>query len=174
MTKTAKQMNKFYLLLMLLSTTAFGQQTTVKEAFLEKWNNSRDYLIAVAEAMPEATYNYKPTERQMSFAEQLVHIQGNIDWLSATYFDVEKSKNPKDIPVKHIIISNLIASFNRTSKAIDKMPENQLENSVDFFAGPKSKLQILNLLQDHVTHHRGQLIVYLNLNEIEPPRFSGW
>ncbi|MGK0251702.1 MAG: putative damage-inducible protein DinB, partial [Gammaproteobacteria bacterium] len=49
-----------------------------------------------------------------------------------------------------------------------------LKGTVEFFAGPKSRMQILNLLQDHVTHHRGQLIVYLNLNSIEPPQYSGW
>ena len=43
-----------------------------------------------------------------------------------------------------------------------------------FFAGPKSKFQILNLLEDHVTHHRGQLIVYLNFKNSIPPSFIGW
>ena len=57
---------------------------------------------------------------------------------------------------------------------IKNTPDKELKETLDFFAGPKSKLQILSLLQDHVTHHRGQLIVYLNLNEIEPPRYSGW
>jgi uncharacterized damage-inducible protein DinB len=28
---------------------------------------------------------------------------------------------------------------------------------------------MLNILQDHVTHHRGQIIVYLNLKGIEAP-----
>ena len=59
-------------------------------------------------------------------------------------------------------------------KIVKNTPDEELKEIVDFFAGPKSNLQILNLLQDHVTHHRGQLIVYLNLNEIEPPKYSGW
>ena len=29
-------------------------------------------------------------------------------------------------------------------------------------------------MTEHLTHHRGQLIVYLNLNEINPPKYSGW
>jgi uncharacterized damage-inducible protein DinB len=49
-----------------------------------------------------------------------------------------------------------------------------LDSKVAFFAGPKTKLQILNLMQDHVTHRRGQLIVYLNLNDIQPPKYTGW
>jgi uncharacterized damage-inducible protein DinB len=32
----------------------------------------------------------------------------------------------------------------------------------------------MNLLQDHITHHRDQLLVYLNFKGITPPEFSGW
>lgn len=153
-----------------------SQKTTVKEAFLEKWNNSKDYLLGMAEAMPEEHYDFKPTERQMSFKEQLVHMKGNMDWLSTTYFtDTEFTRENSEIPAsKAEIIALVSAAFDATSEIIKNTPEEKLSETVEFFAGPKSKLQILNLLQDHVTHHRGQLIVYLNLNEVEPPGYVGW
>ena len=50
--------------------TNLNAQNDVLSAFLLKWENSKNYLIEVAEAMPENSYNYKPTERQMSFQEQ--------------------------------------------------------------------------------------------------------
>ncbi|WP_374662973.1 DinB family protein [Parasegetibacter sp. NRK P23] len=37
-----------------------------------------------------------------------------------------------------------------------------------------SKLQIINLLSDHQTHHRGQLLVYLRLCGLTPPKYVGW
>lgn len=153
-----------------------AQQTTVKEAFLEKWENSKNYLIEIAEAMPEEFYNFKPTERQMSFKEQLLHIKGNMEWLSKSYFTeikYEKGKPNLDMNKAEIIIE-LEKGFDNVIQIIEKTPDEDLIETVDFFAGPKSKLQILNLMQDHVTHHRGQLIVYLNLNEIDPPKYSGW
>ena len=148
-------------------------QNDVKSAFLLKWENSKNYLLEIAKAMPEANYNYKPTERQMSFQEQLIHIQGNMDWLSSKYFNGEKTEkiDPKS---KEEIINQLTASFDNVAEIIKNVPLEDLTTEVEFFAGPKSKLQILNLLQDHVTHHRGQLIVYLNLNTIEPPKYRGW
>lgn len=153
-----------------------AQQTTPKLAFLEKWENSKNYLIAIAEAMPEESYDFKPTERQMSFKEQLIHIKGNMDWLSNAYFtDIAYKKEKKELPkTKKDAINDLEKTFNSVSEIIKNTPDENLQETVDFFAGPKSKLQILNLLQDHVTHHRGQLIVYLNLNSIEPPKYSGW
>jgi len=60
------------------------------------------------------------------------------------------------------------------AKCVQALKEENLDEKVDFFAGEKNKLQILNLLQDHVTHHRGQLAVYLNLKGIKPPAYTGW
>ena len=151
-----------------------AQQITPKLAFLEKWENSKNYLIAIAEAMPEDVYNYKPTEREMTFKEQLVHINENMEWLSSKYFNKKESEISTTKNEKERIILNLKNSFKAVALIITETPDEDLKETVEFFAGPKSKLQILNLLQDHVTHHRGQLIVYLNLNEIKPPKYSGW
>ena len=153
-----------------------AQQFSAKEAFLEKWENSKNYLIAIAEAMPEEDYDFKPTERQRSFKEQLLHISGNINWLSTSYFSkTEFKKVPADTSVsKAEILVQLSDVFNNASTTVKSTPDDELSTTVDFFAGIKSKLQILNLLQDHVTHHRGQLVVYLNLKNIEPPQYVGW
>ncbi len=165
------------LLVLLLSFTIISaQQSTVKTAFLEKWENSKNYLIEIAEAMPEEFYDFKPTERQMSFKEQLLHIKGNMEWLSTSYFtEIKYEKEKPNLGLsKAETIIELEKGFDSVIQIIEKTPDEDLIETVDFFAGTKSKLQILNLMQDHVTHHRGQLIVYLNLNEINPPKYIGW
>jgi len=151
-----------------------AQKANVKDAFLEKWENSKNYLVEMTELMPEEDYGYKPTERQRSFAEQLEHIQGNMDWLSTKYFSREKDKSETFPSEKEQIIASLKKAFDAVGETVAATSEEELKETVEFFAGPKSKLQILNLLLDHVTHHRGQLIVYLNLKEVEPPRYVGW
>ncbi|WP_203295002.1 DinB family protein [Luteirhabdus pelagi] len=169
-------MKKALFCLFLLPMVAIAQQASVKEAFLEKWEHSKEYLIAIVEAMPEEHFSFKPTERQMTFQEQLLHIKGNMEWLSTTYFTQKeyKRETSEKTVSKKILISQLKDSFDSVSTILQQTPETEFLKTVDFFAGAKSKLQILNLLQDHVTHHRGQLIVYLNLNGIEPPPYSGW
>ena len=157
--------------------SGFAQATTPKGAFLEKWDNSKHYLVAIAELMPEEFYDYKPTERQRSFKEQLLHIKGNMDWLSATYFSSEENKKEKAYLAnisKGETITLLIDAFEKSHELIKQSTDEDLQGTVEFFAGLKSKLQIINLLQDHVTHHRGQLIVYLNLKNLEPPKYVGW
>ena len=163
------------LLLLFISTFAVAQNTAT-DAFLEKWNNSKNYLLEVANAMPEELYDYKPTEREMSFGEQLIHIKGNLEWLSTAYFTDTAYVKVKDENrySKAETIDLLQKSFDAVYEIIKKTEPKLLDSKVAFFAGPKTKLQILNLLQDHVTHHRGQLLVYLNLNNIQPPTYVGW
>jgi len=165
-----------FLLFIFASTFAKAQQDTPISAFLEKWLNSKNYLVEMAEAMPEDKYDYKPTERQKTFKEQLLHIKGNMDWLSTTYFEKEKKEasKKKTYTTKAEVIQAITEAFDNTAEIIKTATPEELKAVVDFFAGPKTKLQILNLLQDHVTHHRGQLIVYLNLNDVKPPKYRGW
>jgi len=171
-------MKQVCILLFLISYPIMSQQQTPKSAFLEKWNNSKEYLLGIATSMPEEKYTYKPTEREMDFKNQLLHIRRNMLWLSTTYFS-EETFDPKklneNIPdSKEEVIKSLKEAFDLVYNRVKNTSEESLKTQVDFFAGPKSKLQILNLLQDHVTHHRGQLIVYLNLNEVKPPSYVGW
>ena len=51
---------------------------------------------------------------------------------------------------------------------------SDLDEEVQFFAGPMSKRQILVLMNDHLTHHRGQMIVYVRLKGVKPPAYKGW
>jgi uncharacterized damage-inducible protein DinB len=164
------------LLIIVMSSNQINAQKDVISAFLKKWENSKNYLIELAETMPEEKFNYKPTERQMSFQEQLVHIRGNMVWLSESYFaDTTQTKSKKiDPQSKAELINEISTAFENVLKIISNTSLNDLSDEVKFGGGVKSKLQILNLLQDHVTHHRGQLIVYLNLNGLEPPRYTGW
>lgn len=171
-------MKKIAILLIpiLMFSIQLNAQNNPVTAFLLKWENSKNYLLEMAESMPEENYNYKPTERQMTFQEQLLHIRSNMIWLSEKYFmNSNFSKTAKSNPsTKTEIIEALANSFEKVSKIIKEIPDADLAQEAEFFAGPKSKLQLINLIQDHVTHHRGQLIVYLNLKAINPPKYRGW
>jgi len=177
------KMNYFLIAFCLCPLWIFSQQRNPKEAFLEKWEHSATYLLEIIDLIPEEALNFKPTERQMSFEEQLIHIQKNMDWLGTVYFTaaadydpspIEKEKGMAPIHSKSNLRNRLKTAFDTLAHRVQKTPAEEMTETVDFFAGPKSKWQILNLLQDHVTHHRGQLIVYLNLMGIEPPKYIGW
>ena len=75
---------------------------------------------------------------------------------------------------KSEILQILANAYDKGLAAHKKLSEKDMDEAVSFFAGPKSKRQILILMHDHQTHHVGQIIVYLRLNGIKPPSYVGW
>ena len=97
-------------------------------------------------------------------------------WLSSSYL---KGKHTTIDPTKagdskQEIIGMLNQAFSYARETVDALKEKDLNESVDFFAGIMTRRRILLLMTDHVTHHRGQLVVYLRLNNVVPPSYRGW
>lgn len=153
-----------------------GQANNLIEDFKKRWKNAADYTLEVAESMPEEFYDYKPTDEQLSFHDQLLHMVSNMNWLSSQYLGgqalEEDLKNKKYS--KEELLAIIQKGFRLSSQAIASLKTEQLGATVDFFAGPMHIRQILTLMNDHMTHHRGQIIVYARLKGIKPPRYRGW
>lgn len=158
-----------------IGSYGFAQQAFIDD-FLKKWQNAKDYTIEFAEAMPADHYAFRPMEEEMTFGRQLVHICGNMIWLSSTYLGTEPFPGDTDHPseAKEDVIRLLHESFDYTADAVRKFNVRELDQVVQFFAGPITKRRVFFLLADHVTHHRGQLVVYLRLQGIVPPPYRGW
>lgn len=170
---------KHFLLLSSLLFCCSGIALT-QSSFLQdyklKWKNVTEYTLEFAHAMPEDHYGYTPTKIEMTYAEQLRHVAGNMIWLCSSYLEGKPtSLDPgKTGDSKKDIISMLEKSFAYAQQTIDGMTESDLNEMVDFFAGKMTRRRIMFLLTDHVTHHRGQLVVYLRLKNVEPPSYRGW
>jgi uncharacterized damage-inducible protein DinB len=162
-----------------LSLSSIAQ--TVDSLFLlsaiQKLEHAKVYTLTVADAMPAERYTFQPTTESMTFARQLVHLAENLGWLSSSYLNNDSNpilKSELSITEKEAVIDVLNRAYDYAIAALHTFPPHHLTDTVSFFAGPMSKLQIINLMNDHQTHHRGQLAVYLRLVGIKPPAYSGW
>ena len=147
------------------------------DAAITKLQNSKEYTLKVANGMPEEKYSFKPVPDEMSFGEQLLHIASNLNWLTSSYITSSKcpiTKEATKVKKKEEIIEVLNKTYEYAINALKSFDRSNLADTVSFFAGPKTKLQIINLISDHQTHHRAQIIVYLRLNGIKPPEYVGW
>lgn len=153
-----------------------GAQDSFLSDYKIKWQNAAEYTLEFARAMPEDFYGYTPTPVEMTFREQLKHIAGNMVWLGSDYLGgSSKHVDPmKAGDSKKEIIAMLEKAFGYASETVNGMTEKQLNEKVNFVAGSMTKRRILMLMTDHVTHHRGQLVVYLRMKNIEPPAYRGW
>lgn len=167
----------FGFLLYYNSVSAQNADELLLEAAISKLRHSKEYTLNVASLMPEEKFSYRPDTGEMTFGEQLLHISGNMGWLCSSYLNGAEnrpSSNAKKTVEKDEIIQVLTKTYDYAINVLERFDKNMLQDTVSFFAGPMNKLQIINLLNDHQTHHRGQLIVYLRLNAIKPPDYIGW
>lgn len=162
---------------LIMQSSAQSFDSLFIQSHVEKLENAKLYTLKVAELMPEKDYSFKAEAAEMSFGEQLLHITANLAWLSSSY--IVKAENPlnkKDATSasKKDIVTEVAMAYDFAIASIKKMPVAELSTTVEFFSGSKNKLQIINLLEDHQTHHRAQILVYLRLKGIIPPSYVGW
>ncbi|MDH3712184.1 MAG: hypothetical protein OER04_20015, partial [Cyclobacteriaceae bacterium] len=67
------------------SQTQVAPKTDFTKMYLPVWLEAREHCLAVAQAMPEELYAYKPTEVSKTFGEQMVHIAHTIELLTKRY-----------------------------------------------------------------------------------------
>jgi len=160
------------------SSPLFAQQSDFIIEYLERLETSRAYLILVAESMPEDQYNFKATPESMSFAENFMHIGWAMDWHSQSLMGGREARDwntDTELKVanksKKEMIAKIDETFDKTIAFISNFKLTRLEERLDYFGANRTKRQILLLIADHITHHRGQMLVAMRLNGLKPPRY---
>jgi uncharacterized damage-inducible protein DinB len=160
------------------SSLLFAQENDFIKEYLERLESSRKYLILVAETMPENNYDFKATPESMSFAENLMHIAWAMDWHSQSLMGGRKARDwntdtelKADNKSKKEMIAKIDETFDKTIEFVTNFDIKKLEERLDYFGADRTKRQVLLLLADHITHHRGQMLVYMRLKGLVPPRY---
>jgi len=160
------------------TSSLFAQEDSFIKEYLERLENSKKYLIVIAETMPEDNYDFRATPESMSFSDNLMHICWAMDWHSQSLIGGREARDwdtdtelKIDYKSKKEMIITIAKTFDKTIEFISKFDTNGLDERVDYFGLNRTKRQVLLLLADHITHHRGQMLVYLRLNGLTPPRY---
>lgn len=133
----------------------------MKDQLLATLQNSRDYTLRVAEAMPANGYNFKPTEAVWNFRELLHHIAYGIQWWEDNYVKGLKAEwNPP------VVRNNKEQVKEYLNQAFDS-----LRNTVANQTLTDDAVKGFHATLDHITHHRGQAVTYLRCNGIAPPEY---
>jgi uncharacterized damage-inducible protein DinB len=141
---------------------------------LDSWNEIGRKLIAVAEDFPEDKYNFKPTPRQRSFAEQLLHAAGSNYYFTNTVMGLKTpaGEDPKRdrYKTKADIVAFVKKSFADGAAEIRSKGEKGMTTEFVYFPHQKSRvLDIAYGIIEHSGEHYGQLVVYYRLAGLVPP-----
>lgn len=133
-----------------------------------RWSDIGDKLVALAESVPEESYDYRPVPEVRSFAGQLRHVAFWNDYLRDTLRgdDADGDANeisPKEYPGKTEIIPALRESFAEVRAELAK------KNGKRSAATDEQRLDSVVSYIDHVAEHYGQAVVYARLCGVVPP-----
>ena len=169
-----KKTRPYGLLLALLSaaTMPVVAQTDVKAIVLKHLKTSRDFTLKVAEQMPEATYDFKLTPPQMSFAEQMVHLSQSLS-VFISPFSAEEPKPAKPASLhKKDVIAFITKSFDDASARVSKLTPDQISKTYKSEEGSMTGLELLMAMLDHTTHHRASAEMYRRAKGITPAEYQ--
>ena len=170
-----KKTNILLTALFLLIGMASSHAQTTMEEFLAKWENSKAFTLEAIDKMPDDKLDDKLHESAMSFREQITHIgaaAANISkgFLLGGEMDFDPSAKPQ---TKAEMKEFIIKAYDYGKKTISSLSEAQLSEKIDSFAGKITRRQMVGLLDDHTTHHRGAAIAYIRAQGIDPPGYRG-
>ena len=148
-----------------------------KAVFAKHWQVSKEFTLAVAEAMPAESYDFKPNPEELSFGQLMFHIAAqNSDSCSdaagtKSLAELDSSIVPPATD-KQTAIKVLNLAYDKCAREIDGMPLEQWNKEVYKFQGqPVYAHETLWYTFTHAAHHRAQAEVYLRLKKITPPKW---
>jgi uncharacterized damage-inducible protein DinB len=133
----------------------------MKEQLSAVLENSKTYTLAVAGLMPEKEYNFKPVDPVWNFRELLHHIAYGIEWWQDNF--IKGKKTEWDQPPAKADKKAVVAYLNKAYASLkDTISNSRLTD--DAVKGFHATI-------DHITHHRGQAVLYLRCKGIVPPDY---
>jgi len=169
-------------LVFVFSSTAIAQDRpepkTIADSVNFVWKDIERDFVALAEAMPEDKWSFKPSQGEFkgarTFAEQVKHVAcANEAWAKKMARQKTPERcdtgGPNPAKSKAEIMAYLRDSFAMIDKVI---AETNAENLMQATPGPywgTNRLSSLTAAVWHVSDHYGQLVIYLRMNGIVPP-----
>ena len=137
------------------------------------WESTRGLVLGIAEIIPEDKYDFRPTPTVRTTRENLIHLIGE-----NYFFFTKVSGDPlpsadrlKELKSRDEILKELRASYDYGAKVWDTLTEAKAQELVE--GRNNQKVQrwsfILAAIQDNMNHY-GNLVVYVRMNGLVPPR----
>lgn len=138
----------------------------------------------ILERIPAEKFDWKPHPKSMAFGRLACHVAEMFGWTGPTLTQPELNFATMDYkPLEPQTTEDLLEYFDTTiSEALDVLratpDETFMENwslkngETVYFTLPKAGV-MRSFVMNHIIHHRGQLTVYLRLNDIAVPAVYG-
>jgi len=142
------------------------------QEIIKKWKGNKRYTLKFVQLVNEEQLAFKPVPGTKTYQSQLSHLT---TWLRThSRFVTEKELEKPKTRTQAEITQYLEEFFDEIIAFLEQTQVSELSEKVAMWYGTVSKTSILVTMDNHLSHHRGQLVVYLRLMGIKPPSYIGW
>ncbi|MFL6374798.1 MAG: DinB family protein [Pyrinomonadaceae bacterium] len=168
-----------------MTTTSTAPSTgRIAAAFLGELENEAKVTRSVLERVPADKFDYKPHEKSMTFGRLASHIaemfgwtevtlkQDGLDFATMDYKPFEPQSTEELLQLLDEKVAGARRSIAETSDETFMQPWTMRNGDQVYMTMPKVAV-LRGIVMNHIIHHRGQLSVYLRLNDIPVPSIYG-
>lgn len=160
---------------------------SIAASILPEFDQEMAKTRTTLERVPEEKFSWKPHEKSFSFMQIANHIARLPEWgiatLSTESMDLDPEKGEFVPPAPQESTEGILAAFDEGvtefRAALEKITDEELmqpwtllQAGQTLFSMPRIAV-IRGMILNHIIHHRGQLTVYLRLNELPIPALYG-
>lgn len=160
---------------------------SIAETFLPEFEQEMATTRRVLERVPDKAAAWKPHPKSMGMGELAQHIANVLGLVTPAFegneLDFANPATAKYTSPRYESTAKLVETFDRNldaaRKAIRTASDDTLRGSWSLRAGPKTIFTlprpavVRSFIGSHIIHHRGQLSVYLRLNDVPVPSIYG-
>jgi uncharacterized damage-inducible protein DinB len=156
---------------------------TISEMLLPEFDNEMTNTRKILDCVPEEKLTWKPHEKSMTMGRLASHVAELPYWVTVTIkedkLELTPEMNPFNAATKAELISQFESNIAAAREAIAGATDEQLGKIWSLIYGghpvfslPRAAV-LRNMVMSHLIHHRGQLSVYLRLNDVAIPGMYG-
>ena len=155
----------------------------IKDGLVAEYDHEMGTTRKLLERLPEAQLSWKPHEKSMSLGGLATHLANIPHWagviLDEPFFDLASAPPNLEAKASREDILNLFdESTTRARVSMDKSDAEYTarwalkRSGQEMFSMPRIAA-FRSFVLSHIIHHRGQLSVYLRLNNVPVPAIYG-
>lgn len=164
------------------------ESTTTAENLATEFINELEYEAASSrrciERIPADKFTWKPHEKSMTFVRLATHIAEMFSWVKTTittaeldfatidYKPFEPESGAELLEFFDRCINESVESLKHATNEVLSEKWTMKNGDQTYFSKPRKHVLQRDIL-NHISHHRGQLSVYLRLNDIAVPEIYG-
>lgn len=170
-----------------MSTSTTQASNMIAQSLLPEIDQEAANTRKTLERVPDDKFGWKPHEKSGTFGWMAGHLANLPGWGQMTLESDHLDVNPPDgqrmqlpkpenreavLAVFDKALAGFRAAVEGASDAAMMQPWTLLSGGKTLWTMPKIAV-IRGMVMNHIVHHRGQLTVYLRLNEIPVPALYG-